>query len=334
MGFSWESLVLAFVEDCGGWAALTDELIRRSRGASDLPSDAQVVEKGLRRLAKRQHKTGGQYGRWMLRYFGIPPSLERWAEWIGQFHSRFTDLPTSLRFEQLSLWDRPPVTESRLAAWVHVGMSSVLLGMQREEDAVRRLEFATATAEVAGVACRIEVALLRAKLLTDAGDRATARSMFQAVERWLADPGLSEDTRASYRARLVGQRAYHCTRPESGAAPDLETAQSLFESISDEPFIPFVAFRKCNGLAYCHWQKGDLVQGVAFARLAEQHAGDGGFVRFRVMALNLLARMLPGEDGAAVRRRAEVLSRLLEDEDLLRRVRVRWPARVDTPSSA
>jgi len=42
------------------------------------------------------------------------------------------------------------------------------------------------------------------------------------------------------------------------------------------------------------------------------------------MALNLLGRMLSGDHAAEVRRRAETLAKLLEDEDLLRRLRVRW----------
>ena len=60
------------------------------------------------------------------------------------------------------------------------------------------------------------------------------------------------------------------------------------------------------------------------ASLAEQHAGDGGFVRFRIMALDLLGRMLPNDQAVEVRRRAETLAKLLEDEDLLRRLLVRW----------
>jgi hypothetical protein len=42
------------------------------------------------------------------------------------------------------------------------------------------------------------------------------------------------------------------------------------------------------------------------------------------MALNLHVRMLPSEEGAIVQVRAENLAKLLEDEDLLRRVRVQW----------
>ncbi|HEY6726471.1 MAG TPA: hypothetical protein VI197_20695 [Polyangiaceae bacterium] len=324
VGFSWETVVLAFVSEAGGWAALSDELLRRTRGVAAVPSDPHVVEKGLRRLAKRGQKPGGQYGRWLLRYFGVPASLERWAEWMGQFHSRFADLPTSLRFEQLNLWDRPPVTESRLAAWVHVGMASVLLRMRLEIDATRRLELAEASAAQAGTACQVEVALLRAKLLTDAGDRDGSRLLFERIEAWLTAPELSTDARACYHARLIGQRAYHLTRALPGSEPDVSGALELFQQIHDEPFIPFVAFRKSNGVAYCRWRLGDTAAGIAEARRALQHAGDGGLVRFRIMALNLLARMLPEAESSAVRQRAETLSRLVEDDDLLRRLRVPW----------
>jgi hypothetical protein len=325
VGFSWDSYMLAFVEEYGGFTALSDELSRRAAKSPDFPSDVQVAEKGLRRLAKRGGKGGGQYGRWMLRHLGVPASLERWAQWMGQFHSRFADLPTSLRFQQLSLWDRPPLSESRIAAWIHVGLASVLLRMQRRDEALARLAMAERAAQRAGVACQIEVALVRAKELTDDGDRPAACALFDRLESWLGDAKLSEEDRRCYHARLVGQRAYHLTRPaDDGAAQDIAGALALFESIADEPFNPFVAFRKCNGLAYCRWKLGDVAAGRHYASLAEQHAGDGGFVRFRVMALNLASRMLPGTQGAELRARALRLAALVEDEDLQRRVTRVW----------
>jgi hypothetical protein len=42
------------------------------------------------------------------------------------------------------------------------------------------------------------------------------------------------------------------------------------------------------------------------------------------MALNLLARMLQDDEAATIQARAERLAKLVEDEDLLRRVRARW----------
>ncbi|MBK6689052.1 MAG: hypothetical protein IPG45_31585 [Deltaproteobacteria bacterium] len=323
VGWSWESYVLAFVEEYGGWVALTDELLRRARGA-ELPTDPQVVEKGLRRLAQRGQKTGGQYGGWMIRFLGLPTSLLRWAQWMGQFHSRFADLPTSLRLAQLGLWDRPPVSESKAAAWVHVGLASALLRRAQQAEAERRLALAEAGAKGAGVACQVEVALLQAKLQTDRGERAEAERNFERVAGWLGDGELSTEDRRCYEARLVGQRAYHLTKPLPGDEEDLQGALRLFVSLVDEPFLPFVAFRKCNGLAYCHWKLGDVATGIRYARLAEQHAGDGGQVRFRIMALNLLARMVPPEEAPPIQTRAQGLAQMIEDEDLLRRLKKGW----------
>lgn len=314
---------MAWVEEHGGWAGLTDALLHRAKGA-ELPDDPQVIEKGLRRLAKRGQKSGGQYGAWMIRYLGLPSDLLRWAEWMGQFHSRFADLPTSLRLAQLELWDRPPVSESRAAAWIHLGIAAALIRREDHAGAEERLRRAQAGATAAGVACRLEVELLLAKLDTDRGDRAEAERRFDVAEGLLPEPTLRPEDRRAYHARLVGQRAYHLTRPAPGGSVDLQGALHLFESIDDEPFLPFVAFRKHNGLAYCRWQRGEVDAGVTHARLAEQHAGDGGLVRFRIMALNLLARMLPEAEGRRVRARAERLAQLLEDEDLLRRVRRAW----------
>jgi hypothetical protein len=146
-----------------------------------------------------------------------------------------------LRLAQLRLWDRPPISESRVAAWIHVGLASVL---HRRDD-------------LEGCRARLELA-----------------------------------TRAAARA---------------GAA-------------AEDASLPFVAFRKYAGLAYCSWQLGDVEAGVRWARQAAEQAGDGGFVRFRIMALNLLTRMLPADEAAAVNARAERLSRQLEDEELRRRV--------------
>jgi hypothetical protein len=55
------------------------------------------------------------------------------------------------------------------------------------------------------------------------------------------------------------------------------------------------------------------------------HAGDGGFVRFRIMAMNLLTRMVPADEGALLNARAQRLARQLQDEDLLQRAVVREP---------
>ena len=78
-GHDWASYVDHFKREHGSWSALADELIRRASAAVDVPLDPGSVEKGLRRLAARKHKPGGDYGRWMMRFFGVPADIERTA---------------------------------------------------------------------------------------------------------------------------------------------------------------------------------------------------------------------------------------------------------------
>jgi MalT-like TPR region len=320
MGLTWEAYVDHFVGEIGSWTALADELIRRASGSADPPVDLQSVEKGLRRLAQREHRAGGQYGRWMLRFFGVPTAVEDWARWLAQYHSRFADLPTSLRLEQLRLWDRPPVSESRIAPWIHVGLASVFHRMADLESCRRRLRLASGGAERAGAAATIEIKLLMARIATDESCRDEADQLFDQAEALLADNSITRDDKLCYRARLLGQRAYHLTKPPPGMDEDLRGALALFQQIEEDPALPFVSFRRCAGLAYCTWKLGDPEGGMRLARLAADHAGDGGFVRFRIMALNLLSGMLPRDEAREINARATRLAKQLEDEDLVRRV--------------
>jgi hypothetical protein len=326
-GLTWQLYVEHFVHEAGGWTALADELIRRV-GSSEAVDDLQSVEKGLRRLARRESRAGGQYGRWMLRAFGVPSGVADWARWLAQYHSRFADLPTSLRLAQLRLWDCPPVSESRVAAWIHLGLASVLHRRRELTACQERLRLAQAGAERAGPVAVLELELFRARLLTDDGARALACERLDVAERILAtEQGAIEmnDYRC-YVARTVQQRAYHLTKPEPGKPAQVAAALRLFEGIDDDGALPFVSFRKCAGLAYCTWQLGDPAAGAAWARRAMEHAGDGGFVRFRIMAMNLLARMVPTAEAAPINERAQWLARQLEDEDLLERAKLRAPA--------
>ena len=327
IGLTWEAYIEHFVEELGGWTALADELVRRAAGRADVPLDLQSVEKGLRRLARREHRTGGQYGRWMLRVFGVPPLVQDWIRWLAQYHSRFADLPTSLRLEQLRLWDRPPVSESGAAAWVHVAMASVLHRLADLDGCQQRMNLAMAGAARAGVSATIEIDLFAARLATDQGRRDDAAALLAEAERLLADGSLERADRLCYQARLLGQRAYHLTKPLPGDAEDLHGALALFQQIEEDLSLPFVCFRRYAGLAYCTWKLGDAAEGARLARLALDHAGDGGFIRFRVLALNMLSRMVSADEAAELSARAARLARQLEDEDLSRRVRHRTRAR-------
>ncbi len=127
VAFTWADYIARWVTDRGGWLALADELIHRAGDRIEIVQDPQTVERGLRRLARRDHRPGGQYGRWMLRFFGFTTPVEEWLKWMGQYHTRFADLPCALRLEQLVLWNRPPIAESPLACWLHVGIASAQL---------------------------------------------------------------------------------------------------------------------------------------------------------------------------------------------------------------
>ena len=90
------------------------------------------------------------------------------------------------------------------------------------------------------------------------------------------------------------QRAYQKNNPPVGERPDIR--------------------------AYGRYKLGDRAAAVELAEAAIRHAGDGGYIRLRAMALNLLARILGAEEGAAARGRALAIAKRLEDEELLGRI--------------
>ncbi len=323
VGLTWASYLAHFVAEFGGWTALAEELAHRRAKASPALLDPQTAERGLRRLATREHKPPGKYGTWMLRHFGVPPTAALWAQALAQYHSRFADLPTSVRLDQLRLWNRSPIADSDVSPWIQVGLASVLHRLTDLEACRTHLELAEATAHRAGPTATIEAALLRARISTDEGDRERARGCFSQGDEVLETAPLSRIDTLSYRARLVGQRAYHLTKPLRGAAPRLQEAKELFSALENDAIAPFACFRKHSGLAYCTWKLGDADNGAALARIAADYAGDGGLVRFRVMALNMLSLMVPPTEGQKISERALRLAEQLEDIDLTERVQRR-----------
>jgi len=318
-GLTWATYLEQWVKDRGGWLPLADQLIHRAGDSVDIPLDPQTVERGLRRLAKRGHQPGGQYGRWMMRFFGVTSPLEQWVRWLGTYHTRFADLPSGLRLEQLALWNRPPVSESPLVCWIYLGIASAHLSRLDLASCEQWLARADHHAAAAGAAAGIEIALLRGELAAARDDHAAMALHQQGIEALLPAAALPEADELPYRVRLAALAAARFTRPPAGAAPDLHRARACFTSIPDAP-IPFVAFRRCVGLAYCAWKLGDVDEATRLAERAVDEAGDGGLVRMRVMALNMLSRVLTGPRAAAVNARARRMAMALEDEDLLRRV--------------
>jgi hypothetical protein len=318
-GLTWAEYVERWVADCGGWLPLADRLIHRAGASVDIAQDPQTVERGLRRLARRAHKPGGQYGRWLLRFFGVTSPVEHWVRWLGSSHTRFADLPSGLRLEQLALWNRPPIAESPLAAWIHVGIASAHHSRLDLDAFGHWLARAESHAAAAGVAAVIETGLLRAELATSADDHASAERVLDVIGRRLLAAELPASDALPYRARLETLRATRFTRPPLGAAPDLQRAREHYAAIPDAA-IPFVMARKCVGLGYCAWKLGERDEALGLAVRAVEEAGDGGLVRMRVTALNLLSRILAGDSAAAVNARARRMAAALDDEELLRRV--------------
>jgi hypothetical protein len=308
--FGWGELVEHFVSVHGSLVAVADELGRRMRLAGEDAPELGTAVKGLQRLASRSNEAGGQYGRWMLRHFGVPGPIEVQLRSFAQYHSRFCDLPTSVRRDHLRLWERPPTSESRLLAWVHVGLASIHHRRQELDPCRDRLAAARRAAIAAGPAAQMEALLLAARIATDEGRFDEGPTLLDEAEALIDE---RDADHLCYRARLNGQRAFWLTHARTPSLDAHARARDLFLAIPADSGIPFVDYRRTAGLAYCAWKLGDPAEGVRLARLAAEHAGDGGFIRFRVMAFNMLARMLGGDEAIALRQRAERLARSIED---------------------
>jgi hypothetical protein len=314
MGCTWQRYLEHLVDEHGGWTVLTQLLVRRAGPSVGMPEDPGTIERGLRRLKARGNAPGGQYGRWLLRYFGVPRPLEDTARWMGQYHSRFSDLPLSLREAQLWLWDRPPIVESPSACWIHLGLASIALRRQDLDGVRLRLARVRDTPDSAA---QVESALLEARLEMDAGQAAHAAEVLTRAHARITGlpPG---DERDCYHARWADQRAYHLIH--AGPVARLSEAARLYRSINARSTAAFALFRRHHGLAYCHWKLGNHDRAIGHARTAVEHAGDAGLLRCRVMALQLLAHIEPGEARGLHRRAGRIIAEL-EHADLERRAR-------------
>jgi hypothetical protein len=304
LGCTWQRYVEHLAADHGGWTALTRLLMERAGPSVGLPDDPGTIERGLRRLKTRGNAPGGQYGHWLLSYFGVPSPLEETARWMGQYHGRFADLPLSLCQAQLWLWDRPPIAESPAASWIHLGLAAIALRRGDPDGARLRLDRVRDATDPAAL---VEAALLDARLETETTRVEKALAQAQAgIER--LPPGGERDC---YHARLVDQLAYNLTH--TGPDKDLAQAIRLYESIDGHSQAAFARFRRDHGLAYCHWKLGSHDRAVRHARTAATHAGDAGLLRFRVMALQLLARIEPRQE---LTTRAQAMIAELQHTDL------------------
>src|SRR5262249_10733931 len=119
--------------------------------------------------------------------------------------------------------------------------------------------------------------------------------------------------RDCYHARWADQRAYHLVH--AGPVAHLKQAARLYRSINAGSPAAFALFRREHGLAYCHWKLSNHDRAIRHALAAVDHAGDAGLLRFRVLALQLLAHIAPGEARGLNRRAGRIIAEL-EHADL------------------
>jgi hypothetical protein len=303
-GYTWGELLSELVDQHGSLTAVAWKLIEHASG-----DDVQSIERALRRLRTRGQLDGGVWGQRVLRVFGPPQSIEARLRWMGLYHSPFNDLPVALCVDQLRIWDRPPVSESRARVWVQLGLASCALRERRYDDAAHHAD--QARAAQGPDAARIELALLDGYIASRRGVGDAVAPALAAAEQLLASASLEPDDAACFRARLVDQRAYQLNK-----AGDHAAALALFAALPDADVHPFASYRRDAGRAYGHHRAGQRDPAVTLAHRAIDHAGDGGYTRLRAMGLILLAR-ITGD--AEPRARARAIATRLADVELLAR---------------
>lgn len=310
-GFSWGDYIAWVIERQGSLAAAATHLASL-RGYAD---DAASIERALRRLRTREQGAGGVWGARCLAAFGLPDALAERTRWMGAYHSRFTDLPLPLCNDLLRLWDRPPVCEDPRAQ-VQLGLAYATCALRANDRVSAREHLARVRPLVARAAAeaRVEFGLVEA-FVASRDAVASVPSLLAAVEPLLSLP-MSADDRHCLRARWIDQRAYELNREATEKQPDAAGAEALYRTIPTEGAPAFALSRRASGLAYARWKQGFGDEGAAWARESIRHAGDGGHTRMRAMALNLLARIVGGDEGAEARRRALAIAHALDDEVL------------------
>ena len=309
LSFTWRAFVDGLVAEQGSLAELVRVLYDVHPDA--LPDDPTTVERGIRRLRKKETGSGESYGRLLVRHFGLPLSIQAWARELGQYHSRLSELPTAVRRDQLRLWDRPPVSDSVQAAWIHIAVATLAHQEGDGPAMLRRLQLAELAAPRAGVAAQLELALFRARVASDGGEDAQAEALLASVPALLESDDLRAHDRACLHARCIDQRAYRCTRHWREDPTRLQQAVALYLEIPAQG-PAFVVFRHHHGLAWCRWKQRDD-RAVHHAMRASEAAGDGGFLHLRAQALRLHARILGDTlDAASLRSRAERIDRDLQ----------------------
>jgi hypothetical protein len=318
-GFSWDDHVAWLVDKHGSLAAVAERL-SALRGYAD---DVETVERALRRLRARGQRAGGTWGGRVLAAFGLPGAVDARARWMGAYHSRFTDLPLPVCRELVRLWDRPPVSDAPASrVWLTLAHATCALRGNEDGAAAIHLRRARGSFAKAPPEARVELLLVEA-FHASRRDVLAVPALLAEVEPLLAEDMPAHD-RACLVARWIDQRAYEKNRAGEGKTPDNAGAEALYRTIRVEGAPSFALCRRASGLAYARWKQGFSDEAAAFARQACEHAGDGGHLRLRAMALNMLARITGGAEGEDARRRAAAIAASLDDEALRLRFEKGW----------
>lgn len=316
---AWDTYVDGLVAEHGSLAALAEQLAAHRGHVEDVES----VARALRRLRARGTHPGGVWGDRVLSSFGLPTSVDARLRFMGQYHSRFADLPVPLGLDLVQLWDRPPTNQSREArVWLSLARATLALRARRFDDAAQLLVAARRLAPTDPRA-RVELALALGVLETRAAPHVAGPSLAAVPQDLAALAELVTQGRATtveldcLRARYVGQEAHALHhRGEHGAALGLHAA------LPDQPTThPFARSRRANGLAFAEHGLGDDARAIVEARRAATFAGDAGHVRLRAMALLMIARVAPDASEADdARARARAIADALDEPTLRARV--------------
>lgn len=310
-GFAWVEYVAWLVETHGSLAKVALALADRARRGESPES----IERALRRL-RDSDGDGGSYGARLVRTFGLPRPIAARTAWMGLYHSRFCDLPVPICLEILRAWDRPPITTSADGAFIALGLAHTALRAGDRDAASSHLARAATPAKRLPAA-HVEHLLASAFVASARGETSGCAALLDAAAGVIASAVLANE-RAAFVARLHDQRAYALLHAKER---DLVGARALYEAI-DRDGPPFARMKRAAGLAYVAWKSNDLDEALREARAAVTHAGDGGLLRQRSIALGLLAHIATGLERDDARARAAAIAASLEDEDLrLRQVR-------------
>jgi hypothetical protein len=298
-GFSWAEYVDWLVHERGSLAGVAKALGAHRAWQEDVVS----IERALRRLRTRGQLDGGQWGERALAMFGLPGAIDARVQWIGAYHSRFTDLPVPVCEDLIRVWDRPPVNTS-IAGACWLAAAHATLCLRRNEVAAAAGHIARAPRKRAPAEARIELTLIEA-FIVSRKDEAAATVLLEGLT-----PLMKQTSNENLRARWIDQRAYSLSRANKHVE-----AVALYSSIpANGP--PFARCRRENGLAYAKWKLKKQEAAITHAHEACAAAGDGGHVRLRAMALSVLGKVLGAPDGDEAQRRAQAIATALHDEGL------------------